>query len=319
MGQCQGQDCGEAAVIGRWCPGHAVRAYRREAVRPTVARKVARVVARTCAAGHGCRFPAVGDDLCGRHSRQMERRGRTTPIAQRRPRGAASERNEQGRKQCSVCLTWQALTAYAASPAQADGLQPRCKGCARFAACGVTPGRYAALLEAQRGMCAVCERPDPAGKDLVVDHGGKYLRGLLCSRCRMGVGRLGNSAERATTAAEYLRTWSAGRPKAVSPLPPAPRDRRWYAFKLTRDEYAAKVEAQSGGCAVCGHPPGVRALAVDHDHACCPLTPTCGRCTRGLLCANCNIGIGLFDEDAARLGRVVSYLSGALTSANAFR
>ncbi|WP_405624249.1 endonuclease domain-containing protein [Streptomyces sp. NBC_00076] len=259
----------------------------------------------------------------------MERRGRTTPIAQRRPRGAALERDEQGCKQCSVCLTWQQLDEYGASPVQADGLQPRCKGCVRFATYRVTPEHYASLLEAQSGVCAICERHYSAGKSLAVDHDhsccpvprscGKCVRGLLCTRCVLGVGRLGGSAERAATAAEYLRAWSARGPKVVSPPPPAPRDRRWYAFRLTPDEYAAKLETQGGGCAICGRPPGARALTVDHDHGCCPRTPTCGGCTRDLICGNCNVGMGLFDEDAVRVDRVASYLSGALTSADAFR
>lgn len=42
--------------------------------------------------------------------------------------------------------------------------------------------------------------------------------------------------------------------------------------------------------------------AIDHDHECCPGPHSCGECIRGILCKNCNIGIGYFknSHDAAR-------------------
>jgi hypothetical protein len=36
-------------------------------------------------------------------------------------------------------------------------------------------------------------------------------------------------------------------------------------------------------------------LEIDHDHACCPKRPTCGKCTRGLLCDRHNRAIGFFE------------------------
>jgi hypothetical protein len=51
-------------------------------------------------------------------------------------------------------------------------------------------------------------------------------------------------------------------------------------------------------------------LAVDHDHNCCPSKKTCGKCIRGLLCMDCNRGLGYFRDDTARLDRAISYLGG---------
>ncbi|WP_446750262.1 endonuclease VII domain-containing protein [Streptomyces sp. MH60] len=248
----------------------------------------------------------------------MERWGRTTPIAQRRPRGAALLRDAQGRKQCSVCLTWQELGAYAASPVQADGLQPRCKGCVRFATYHVTPERYAALVEAQGGVCGLCGQRDSSGRDLTVDHDhrccpvprscGRCVRGLLCNRCNVGLGRFQDSPEMLRAAAAYLTFWSAQPPRRVPAEPPKPRGRRWPKFRLTDEEYARTVAAQGGSCAVCRREPGRRSLSVDHDHRCCATTPACGTCVRGLLCTSCNTGLSHFNEDAELIIRTAEYV-----------
>ena len=49
---------------------------------------------------------------------------------------------------------------------------------------------------------------------------------------------------------------------------------------VSDDEYARLLEAQGGGCAICGAKPKTRRLHVDHDHA-------TGK-VRGLLCHRCN-------------------------------
>lgn len=55
-------------------------------------------------------------------------------------------------------------------------------------------------------------------------------------------------------------------------------------------------------CAICGTPadPKVRAPAIDHDHTTSRL--------RGILCARCNGGLGMFKDDPALLRRAVVYL-----------
>jgi len=64
---------------------------------------------------------------------------------------------------------------------------------------------------------------------------------------------------------------------------------------LTLEAYDKMFEQQNGVCAICGLPEtrknqyGTRKLSVDHDH----LT---GK-VRGLLCSNCNQGIGHLKSD----------------------
>lgn len=70
-------------------------------------------------------------------------------------------------------------------------------------------------------------------------------------------------------------------------------------YGLSMDQYDELLENQDGGCAICEVKPD-GTLFVDHDH-------TTGA-VRGLLCSNCNFGLGLFADDPDRLIAGVEYL-----------
>lgn len=71
-------------------------------------------------------------------------------------------------------------------------------------------------------------------------------------------------------------------------------------YGLTDEEVRAQTALQRGLCAICREAP---AAHVDHDH-------TSGR-ARGMLCFNCNGGLGQFFDDPVRLSRAIDYLKGA--------
>ena len=80
-------------------------------------------------------------------------------------------------------------------------------------------------------------------------------------------------------------------------------------YKISLDEYNAMLEDQDYGCMICGGTnKNGRALAVDHDHTCCPGKTTCGKCIRGLLCSNCNRALGLFKDDSELTKKATAYL-----------
>ncbi len=98
--------------------------------------------------------------------------------------------------------------------------------------------------------------------------------------------------------ADMQREWAESGRKAAS-MRKAHLKRK---YGITPDDYERRLQGQGGGCAICGAPPRAgQSLHVDHDHQ-------TGR-VRGLLCFNCNAGIGKFIDDPELLHRAGDYVS----------
>lgn len=82
-------------------------------------------------------------------------------------------------------------------------------------------------------------------------------------------------------------------------------------YGLTQEQYNNLLITQGGGCAICGMTPerNGKALAVDHDHSCCPGTKTCGKCVRGLLCSGHNAMLGLANDNTETLRLAIDYIN----------
>jgi hypothetical protein len=73
-------------------------------------------------------------------------------------------------------------------------------------------------------------------------------------------------------------------------------------YGMTIEQYDAMLEAQGGGCFICGRSPRDDiSLHVDHDHS-------TGK-VRGILCFRCNNALADFNEDATVLQKAIGYLS----------
>lgn len=79
-------------------------------------------------------------------------------------------------------------------------------------------------------------------------------------------------------------------------------------YGITPERYDYLFKTQDGVCANCQQPETLRikgnlvSLAVDHDHVTGEV--------RGLLCSNCNQGLGKFKHDPALLRAAADYLEG---------
>jgi len=81
-------------------------------------------------------------------------------------------------------------------------------------------------------------------------------------------------------------------------------------YSLPPETYAAIKHLQGGRCAICQFATGAsKALAVDHDHKCCPPGQSCGKCVRGLLCSTCNQMLGFSRDNPALFERAIEYLA----------
>jgi len=81
-------------------------------------------------------------------------------------------------------------------------------------------------------------------------------------------------------------------------------------YGLAPGQYAELLAYQGGACFICRRKPGLKRLACDHDHSCCPGPISCGKCVRGLLCRGCNRDVlGHLKDDPAAFQRAIDYLA----------
>lgn len=80
-------------------------------------------------------------------------------------------------------------------------------------------------------------------------------------------------------------------------------------YGISLEKYISMLEEQGGSCFLCGEKNvSGRALAINHDHSCCPGKKSCGKCVRKLLCRNCNLGLGLFKDRPELLMAAATYI-----------
>lgn len=73
-------------------------------------------------------------------------------------------------------------------------------------------------------------------------------------------------------------------------------------YGITKKQYDNLLQQQGGGCAICGRTeePDGRKLSIDHDHNTGDV--------RGILCNNCNNGLGSFGDDIEGMHKAINYL-----------
>ena len=158
-------------------------------------------------------------------------------------------------------------------PAEADG---RAKYCS--VACNIKSQNrkhvqrkreLAMARRADRAPCAICGNAMP----LTVKNGARY-----CSTDCLVVAQV--------------------RRRKVTMVPRF----RLVHYGITPEQFAERLESQDGRCAICrtDTPGGKGGWHVDHDHE--------TKAIRGLLCNNCNNGLGRFADDPVRLRGAVAYL-----------
>lgn len=154
------------------------------------------------------------------------------------------------------------------------------------------------------------------GQPFAVTRTGKLKK--YCAECRKKADA-GYRKRNAAQVAQRSRDWARTHPKPVlTDAQKAARDvrfKKWLdenpgalwanhikrMYGMLPDDYESLLRSQNGVCAICRQEPvpGKR-LAVDHCHN--------TGIVRGLLCTNCNIGIGNLADNPARVRAAAQYL-----------
>lgn len=93
----------------------------------------------------------------------------------------------------------------------------------------------------------------------------------------------------------YVRAW-----KKTDKGKAANRRALIRSYGITPEAYDAMLISQDGACAICRTV--VDRPHIDHNHA--------SGVVRGLLCIQCNVGLGQFRDDATLLTAAISYVKG---------
>lgn len=121
----------------------------------------------------------------------------------------------------------------------------------------------------------------------------------------------GDRFERATTSQKFCTAKCRDR---FDRSQPEWRDRRlWSYYRLRLSDVQDRLQTQGNRCPICekGFDGSSKASSwvVDHDHSCCPAQPTCGKCTRGIICGGCNTALGLAGDSVDVVATSIAYLN----------
>jgi hypothetical protein len=155
----------------------------------------------------GCASPISARKLCNKHYQQHYQAGSLDAISPNTTRHNLSDVDTN--TMLGTCALCGPLT-----PLIHNGEQLRCihskrrplKYGDKQIPTGVATREYLRLSKLQNNLCAVCGEPEPYGRKLALDHchtTGK-IRGLLCTECNQGIGKLKDRPDILRQAAEYL-------------------------------------------------------------------------------------------------------------------
>jgi len=127
-----------------------------------------------------------------------------------------------GMKHCSQCGQTKPLEDFSIARNSPDGRFSYCRVCLKeknskrtpelrqkwhlHQKYGLTLERYKEMLSEQKGVCAICKRPQVKGRALSVDHCHRTgrVRSLLCVKCNTILGHLGDSLKLLSAIKLYL-------------------------------------------------------------------------------------------------------------------
>lgn len=239
-------------------------------------------------------------------------------------------------KRCSKCNKQPPEVSFSISPATLDGLDTVCKNCKneaqrlRFQNASpeylaelkrrsksdayrntvlmrlfkISLDDYNTMVLHQLDKCAICEEdfPDYSSRNVDHDHITNKVRGLLCSKCNLALGNFKDNILNMQAAMNYLNRASDkyfGILKYEGETPLDTRIAR--VFRISQEGRIRLYEAQKYQCAICTNKITIGGKShIDHSHD--------GMYIRGVLCNQCNFGIGQLRDNPKVVERAIQYL-----------
>lgn len=179
-------------------------------------------------------------------------------------------------KVCSKCGIEKELSLFGKQASNKDGYRGVCKECMY----GHSPlKKYRRSDDLSDKECTKCHEILPIHSFMFIDKAQKY-RSSYCNTCR-------------NKDIENKRDYTFYRKRRLK------RD-----YNITEDEFDNMLISQNSKCRICGETfdfSTKMTACVDHDHS-------TGK-VRGLLCNNCNSGLGLFKDSIVNLQSAIKYLA----------
>jgi len=190
--------------------------------------------------------------------------------------------DEHGRE-CSKCGGYQPWTEYWKTTQEKKGVGGRSSACRKC--CQI-------ILQARRLKENPGRKPH---RNWRIDTGGRECTGCGQYKAWEKYGRIKDSAQGYSALCSICG-----------------RQRKYIrSYGINYAEFQRLLDLQKGVCAICGEGETVRnrggdirPLSIDHDHVTGKI--------RGLLCANCNVALGLLGDSITRLSKALAYLSGTV-------
>ncbi|MEV0167302.1 endonuclease domain-containing protein [Nonomuraea fuscirosea] len=191
----------------------------------------------------------------------------------------------EGRKRCPDCEEEKDVSEFGLNKRMADGLARYCRTCFR-----------------QRSIQSYRKRKEEQGKAVreavAVPDGHKY-----CPRCEevKPVADFGGNRSTRSGLAAYCKPCHTivTRENKIKKYGSERNYLLQYRYGITEDDFERMLARQGGLCAVCQNVPGT---FVDHCHR--------SGAVRGILCFNCNNGLGHFGDNLVLLELAALYLDG---------
>ncbi len=217
-----------------------------------------------------------------------------------------------GTKHCAKCDETKPLEAFGRAKYTTSGVSVYCKACmaANARAYRATPEGKATHRQSTENWiakaagtapavgsktCPKCSTEKPL-EQFPKNRRTKTGTGSYCLTCSAEMVR----ARRETPEGLQAHRAASKRWREANLERHADNSARWN-YGVERGTYSALLAKQNGNCAICQTPENGMRHAIDHDHATGEV--------RGLLCTNCNNGLGRFKDRADLLISAAKYLT----------